>query len=58
MKARIKKAPVAKLGKQPKSKKIEVPAVKTAKKELTKAEKKLSLAKAALIVAKKKGKKK
>jgi hypothetical protein len=58
MKAKIKKAPVAKLGKQPKSKKIEVPAVKTAKKELSKAEKKLSLAKAALIVAKRKGKKK
>jgi hypothetical protein len=58
MKARIKKAPVAKVGKQSKYKKIEVPAVKAAKKELTKAEKKLSLAKAALIVAKKKGKKK
>ena len=57
MKVKIKKAPVAKLGKQPKSKKIEVPAVKTAKKELTKAVKKLSLAKSALIVAKKKGKK-
>jgi hypothetical protein len=58
MKVRIKKAPVAKVGKQPKSKKIEVPAVKAAKKELTKAEKKLSLAKAALIIAKKKEKKK
>jgi len=58
MRAKIKKAPVAKVGKQPKSKKIEVPAVKTAKKELSKAEKKLSLAKAALIVARKKGIKK
>ncbi len=54
---KIKKAPVAKLGKQPKSKKIEVPAVKAAKKELTKAEKKVSMAKAALILAKKKEKK-
>ena len=57
MKVKIKKAPVAKLGKQPKSKNIEVPAVKTSKKELTKSEKKVSRAKAALIVAKKKGKK-
>lgn len=57
MKAKIKKAPVAKLGKQPKYKKIDTPSVKAAKKELTKAEKKLSLAKAALIVAKKKEKK-
>jgi hypothetical protein len=57
MKARIKKAPVAKLGKQPKSKKIDVPAVKAAKKEVAKAEKKVSRAKAALILAKKKEKK-
>lgn len=57
MKAKIKKAPVAKLGKQPKYKKIDTPSVKASKKELTKAEKKLSLAKAALIVAKKKEKK-
>ena len=54
---KIKKAPVAKLGKQPKYKKIDTPSVKAAKKELTKAEKKVSMAKAALIVAKKKEKK-
>lgn len=57
MKVKIKKAPVAKLGKQPKYKKIDTPSVKAAKKELTKAEKKVSRAKAALVLAKKKGKK-
>jgi hypothetical protein len=57
MKVKIKNAPVAKLGKQPKYKKIDTPAVKAAKKELTKAEKKVSRAKAALIIAKKKEKK-
>lgn len=57
MRVKIKKAPFAKLGKQPKYKKIDTPSVKAAKKELTKAEKKVSQAKAALIIAKKKEKK-
>ena len=57
MKVKINNAPVAKLGKQPKYKKIDTPSVKAAKKELTKAEKKVSQAKAALILAKKKRKK-
>lgn len=57
MKVKIKNAPVVKLGKQPKYKKIDTPSVKAAKKELTKAEKKVSQAKAALILAKKKRKK-
>jgi len=56
MKKQIKSFPKITSKKPTKGKKIEVPAVKAAKKELTKAEKKLSLAKAALIVAKKKGK--
>lgn len=58
MKVKIKNAPVAKLGKQPKYKKIDTPAVKSAKKDLAKAQKKVSEKKAALILAKKKEKKK
>ncbi len=57
MKAKIKKAPFYKSKKASKGKKIEVPAVKAAKKELTKAEKKVDIAKAQLIKVKKKGKK-
>ena len=58
MKVKIKNAPVAKLGKQPKYKKIDTPSVKYAKKELAKAEKKVSEKRAALILAKKASKKK
>lgn len=57
MKAKIKKAPFYKSKKASKGKKIEAPAVKAAKKELTKAEKKVDIAKAQLIKVKKKGKK-
>lgn len=57
MKAKIKKAPFYKSKKASKGKKIEVPAVKAAKKELTKAEKKVDIAKTQLIKVKKKGKK-
>ena len=57
MKAKIKKAPFYKSKKASKGKKIEAPAVKAAKKELTKAEKKVDIAKAQLIKVKKKEKK-
>lgn len=57
MKVKIKKAPFYKSKKASKGKKIEVPAVKAAKKELTKAEKKVDIAKTQLIKVKKKGKK-
>ena len=57
MKLKINKAPSIKVKKVSKAKKIETPAVKQAKKELSKAEKKVSAAKAALITAKRKGKK-
>tara|TARA_R110000868_G_scaffold74794_1_gene216351 strand:- start:5118 stop:5291 length:174 start_codon:yes stop_codon:yes gene_type:complete len=57
VKAKIKKAPFYKSKKASKGKKIEVPAVKAAKKELTKAEKKVDIAKTQLIKVKKKGKK-
>jgi len=53
MKVKIKKAPVAKLGKQPKYKKIDTPSVKAAKKELEKAQKRLATAKQRLRVARK-----
>jgi len=53
VKVKIKKAPVAKLGKQPKYKKIDTPSVKAAKKELEKAQKRLATAKQRLRVARK-----
>jgi hypothetical protein len=49
MKAKIKKAPYTKSKKPSKPKKIEAPAVKAAKKELAKAQKKVDVAKAQLI---------
>jgi hypothetical protein len=57
MKKEIKSYPKIKTGKVTKGKKIEVPAVKAAKKEVTKAEKRLSTAKQRLEVLKKAGKK-
>lgn len=55
---KIKKAAKLKYGSVAKAKKIDTPSVKYAKKELAKAEKKVSDAKAALILAKKASKKK
>ena len=54
---KIQKAPSVKLTKVTKGKKIDVPAVKAAKKEITKAEKRLSTAKQRLELLKKVGKK-
>ncbi len=55
---KIKKAAKLKYGKVAKAKKIDTPSVKAAKKDLAKAEKKVSRAQAALIIAKKASKKK
>jgi len=55
---KIKKAAKIKLGSRPSYKKIDTPAVKAAKKEVTKAEKKFASAKAALKLAKKLSKEK
>ena len=55
---KIKKAAKIKLGSKPSYKKIDTPAVKAAKKEVTKAEKKFASAKAALKLAKKLSKEK
>jgi len=55
---KIKKAAKIKLGSRPSHKKIDTPAVKAAKKEVTKAEKKFASAKAALKLAKKLSKEK
>jgi len=57
VKVKIKKAPFYKSKKAAKGKKIDTPAVKAAKKELTKAEKKVDIAKTQLIKVKKKEKK-
>ena len=57
MKPKIKNAAKITKLKSVKAKKIDVPAVKAAKKELTKAEKKVSVKKAQLILAKKAAKK-
>ena len=54
---KIRKAPSVKLTKVTKGKKIDVPAVKAAKKEITKAKKRLSTAKQRLELLKKVGKK-
>lgn len=56
MKKQIKSYPKIKIGKVTKGKKIEVPATKAAKKEVTKAEKRLATAKQRLEVLKKAGK--
>lgn len=55
---KIKKASKLKYGPIAKAKKIDTPSVKYAKKELAKAEKKVSEKRAALILAKKTSKKK
>ena len=55
---KIKKAAKLKFGSVAKAKKIDTPSVKYAKKELAKAEKKVSEKRAALILAKKASKKK
>jgi hypothetical protein len=55
---KIKKASKLKYGSRPSHKKIDTPAVKAAKKEVAKAEKKFASAKAALKVAKKLSKEK
>ena len=52
MKVKIKKAAKLKYGSIAKPKKIDTPSVKAAKKDLAKAEKKVSEKKAALIIAK------
>lgn len=57
MKKEIKSFPKVKTGKVTKGKKIETPATKAAKKEVTKAEKRLATAKQRLEVLKKAGKK-
>ena len=57
MKPKIKNAAKITKLKAAKSKKIDVPAVKAAKKELTKAEKIVSMKKAKLLAAKKEAKK-
>jgi hypothetical protein len=57
MKPKIKNAAKITKLKSVKAKKIDVPSVKAAKKELTKAEKKVSMKKAQLILAKKAAKK-
>jgi hypothetical protein len=57
MKSKIKNAAKITKLKSVKAKKIDVPSVKAAKKELTKAEKKVSIKKAQLILAKKAAKK-
>ena len=59
MKAKIKSYPKIKYKEAKKGKKIEVPAIKAAKKEITKAEKRLATAKERLrVIEKLKGKKK
>lgn len=55
---KIKKPAKLKYGPAPKAKKIDTPAVKAAKKEVAKAQKKFASAKAALKVAKKLSKEK